>query len=136
MPFDISFLQLQEYREKYSDFIVSEPSLEDGSIDCDEEKLRIAVKEFRMCPSEWVAVERENRYPKTRMVAKCRCNKCVGGSTAEFPIPGSRCMPVHVLMPVLVRIDLNQEEFNWKFFLEPVPVTCVCGTTLDPVVDD
>ena len=133
LPFDISFLQLEENRIKYSSYIAKDQDL---SVQGNEEyrpyELEATVEEFRVCPSQLVSIERSDRYPKARLFAKCLCQKCLGNTIKRYPYSRSTCMPVNVLMPVLIRSQTGKNETEWKFFLEPVPVSCACGTKQSP----
>ncbi|EFX60048.1 hypothetical protein DAPPUDRAFT_125692 [Daphnia pulex] len=137
LPFDLSFLQLEENQVKHARYIAKEQDLSaaHSNEDCNKPyELEATVEEFRTCPSQLVAVKRQDRFPNVRLFAKCLCRKCLGNTITSYPYSSSTCLPVKVLMPVLIRSHSSgqQSDAEWKFFLEPVSVSCVCGTKQRP----
>lgn len=81
------------------------------------------IKRISTCPHYFVAVQREDMFPYTRLHAKCSCDRCIhSNDTQNF-----RCQPVYVALPVLKRGKCNPNgQFEWKPMLERVSLTCSC----------
>jgi hypothetical protein len=80
-----------------------------------------------------------------RLNAKCNCDNCLAKTVFDTEERYSYCKPVHVLMPVLIRKEINSSSaskststsildnnYSWEFGVEPVANSCVCAINLKP----
>lgn len=106
-----------------------------GNRECSLEKLAYQHKiPVPVCPWHWMYIERKDRYPFKRPNAKCNCVNCQAKTIYDSTEDKlSQCTTENVLLPALVResVDKNGTE-KWVFYLEEVPVSCVCSIRLKP----
>jgi hypothetical protein len=81
-----------------------------------------------------------------RLNAKCNCDNCLAKTVFDTEERYSYCKPVYVLMPVLIRKEINSSStskstssssildnnYSWEFGVEPVANSCVCAINLKP----
>ncbi len=103
-------------------------SLEYGSKSCNESLLKILHDHERgLCPWHYKVEYRNDRYPMTRMQAKCNCNGCYFVNNRTISEGNDfNCRKIKKLMPVLVRGDCFNGVYNWNMMFEHVSVACMC----------
>lgn len=76
-----------------------------------------------ICPWRYEVRYRDDMKPSTRAIAVCNCPYCRVTTKHMF----STCRQLMTYMPAFVRtIDLF-DNVKWKYVLEEVPTSCVCG---------
>lgn len=106
-----------------------------GSIACSLEKIAYEKNTLPVpvCPWHWLTAIRDDRFPFKRSNAKCNCANCQAKTIYDsdtFKLSG--CQTESVLMPVLFRETVVNDTEKWTFYLEEVPVACVCALKLNP----
>lgn len=149
LPYDSSFLNLPDKQVAYNQLIVHAQDTNDhrnvklgkhyGRKDCNANLTIMRSPRFRVCPWYHQTIERKNRFPHVRIIAKCSCSTCLSVLIINGNEVPYGCLQEHVLMPVLVRknrhhkvVSAETAEHYWEFGLEQVPVSCSCGSNRDP----
>ena len=104
-------------------------SLEYGAKQCNESSLKILHDHERgLCPWHYKIEYRNDRYPMTRLQAKCNCNNGCYFLNNKINSDGKDfdCHPIRKLMPILVRGDCADGVFNWNIMFENVAIACMC----------
>ena len=109
-----------------------------GSTSCKLEKITNSKIPTAMpvCSWHWIMIDRVDKYPFRRALAKCNCIDCQAKTIFDSERRRlSGCMPNVVLMPVLFRDNLksNESTERWWFALEEIPTSCICSLRLKPI---
>lgn len=100
-----------------------------GSKECNEKIVKsFKENEKTLCPWHYKIQYRTNRYPRTRMQAKCNCIDCyyVKNHTAFGDQDKYQCREIRKLMPVVIRDQCVNGVYEWKSMFEYVSVGCMC----------
>lgn len=107
-----------------------------GAPNCSLEKVAITKlsEAVPICPWHWLITERHDVFPFKRANAKCNCINCQAKTIFDSDSRKlSSCQNEKILMPALFRESIVNHTEQWSFYLEEVPIACICSIRLNPI---